>query len=172
MVAIMNWRFWATRADLGEMRERLDRLDSAVSDVQHVTNTVVTPGDIRTLETDLNRLESLQGEFQDATNARLEGQGKRLADLVVAIAEGIERTDRAERRVRSVVQRARKELAKLGYEDPGLEAEAQELRLVDGDGGEEDGVRPVPASVETGSEASSVRGVPLDVLRRARGFRG
>jgi len=52
-----------------------------------------------------------------------------------------------------------------------LEAESDQLRLVDGDGGDVGGLRPVPAEVApTAPEASSIKGVPLAALQRARGY--
>jgi len=92
-------------------------------------------------------------------------------EIVIAVSEGIERTDRAERRIKATVARARGQLAKLGYDDPGLEAEATELRLIDGDGSEKSGVPPLPAPVApVESGPSSVRGVPAETLKRARGY--
>lgn len=83
----------------------------------------------------------------DSHRAHIEALTDAVSDLeekdreqTLAIAEGIERVDRAERRVRAAVQRARKRLEEHGYEDPGLEAEAEQLQLLDGDGGEAEGV--------------------------------
>ena len=88
-----------------------------------------------------------------------------------AVSEGIERTDRSERRIHATIKRARKELGKLGYEDPGLEAEAHELRLIDGDGGDDGGVPAVPGEVaEVASAPSSIPGVTADILRRRWGY--
>jgi len=92
-------------------------------------------------------------------------------DVVQAVAEGIERTERAERRIQQTVKRARKELKEAGLEDPGLEAESEQLRRSDGGRSLEDGLRPVPSGVVAAEpEASSVRGVSVEVLQRARGF--
>lgn len=105
--------------------------------------------------------------IQEAVEA-LQIQAK---NFVIALSEGIERTDRAERRIKATVSRARKELKARGYEDPGLDAEAYELRNVDAAGGGEDGVLPMHAPVaEVREEASSVKGVPAEALRRVRGF--
>jgi len=96
---------------------------------------------------------------------------KRLRDTNVAVAEGIERTERTERRIASTVARARKELRESGYDHPGVEAEDHELRKVDGGGGENGGVQPVPRAVEADpDEPSSIRGVPASTLRRVRGI--
>lgn len=92
-------------------------------------------------------------------------------DLILAVAEGIERTDRAERRIRASVQSARRKLAESGIEDPAIEAEVAQLRIEDGGGGEPAGVPPVREQVAPAqTEPSSVRGVTLEQLRRARGL--
>ena len=96
---------------------------------------------------------------------------KRLRDTNVAVAEGIERTDRTERRIASTVARARKELRESGYDHPGVDAEAAGLREIDGGGGGGGGVQPVPEEVAADADhPSSIRGVPASYLRRARGF--
>ena len=77
----------------------------------------------------------------------LEDLDRRVVQVTLATAEGIERVDRAERRIRSTVQRARKELAEHGYESDGLEAESKEIRLVDVARGEDDGVQPLRLDV-------------------------
>jgi len=92
-------------------------------------------------------------------------------ELIHAVAEGIERTDRAERRIRAVVKRARQELKKRGYEDAGLEAEDLQFRDVDENGSGSDRLLDVQSPVEeAGNAASSVAGVSIDTLRRARGL--
>ena len=112
----------------------------------------------------------LEGEVAKM-GADVEELMRRVDHLVVAVAEGIERTDRAERRIRDTVKRARKELKAAGLENPGMEAEAEQLRLVDGDGGADGGLRPLPAPVESAApEASSIKGVSLETLQRARGY--
>ena len=140
----------AIREQLEGILARLDRVESAPTPTDRVLN-----------------LEEL-GVAQDAHLDQITTQIK---DLTFAVSEGIERTDRAERRVRGVIQRARKELGKLGYEDPGLEAEATELRIVDGDGGTDGGVPTVPKEVaEVEPAPSSIRGVSADQLRRRWGY--
>jgi len=95
---------------------------------------------------------------------------ERIKRLTVAVDEGIERVGRSERRINATVARARKELKKLGYEDPGLEAEAAELRLVDGGGGEGGELPEVREGVEPADAPSSIRGVSAAQLRRVRGI--
>ena len=92
-------------------------------------------------------------------------------DITLAVDEGIKRVDRAERRIKQTVTRARKELEERGFTDPGLDAEAHELRVIDGEGGDVEGVPPVSEDVEEpGDEPSSIPGVSLSQLHRARGL--
>jgi len=153
---------WARKADtrraLDALREQLDGITSRLERVE----SAPTAAD-RVLN-----LEEL-GVAQDAT---LDDLHTKIKDLTFAVSEGIERTDRAERRVRGVIQRARKELGARGYEDPGLEAEAYELRAVDGDGGKGEEVPAVPKEVATvGGAASSIKGVSAEILRKRWGFK-
>ena len=140
----------ALREQLVDTNARLERLESAPASDGRVTN-----------------LE----ELATAQDARLDDLQTKIKDLTFAVSEGIERTDRAERRVRGVIARARKELAARGYEDPGLEAEDQELRIVNGDGGQDQQLPPVSEDVApSAEESSSIRGVPASVLRRKWGM--
>jgi len=96
---------------------------------------------------------------------------KRIKELTVAVSDGIEHTNRSDRRIRATVARARKELGDRGLIDPAVEAENYELRVVDGDAGEERVLPTVPGQTELPSEnPSSVRGVSAEQLRRARGW--
>jgi len=116
------------------------------------------------------RLGALETRFQ-GVESDVEDQSEKIKLLTFGVEEGIQRTKRAEMRIHATVKRARKELAEHGYESPGLEVEAAELRLVDG-GGSADGTMPaLPAGVEPPiDEASSVKGVSAEALRRVRGF--
>src|SRR3970040_1192838 len=80
-------------------------------------------------------------------------------DLTTAVDLGIRHVDRVENRVRGVVRRAREELADGGITYPALEAEASELRTLDGEGGGAEEVQPVPAGVE-GSRRAALRSLP------------
>ncbi len=141
----------ALQEELAGYRSRLEGLESAPTAADRVLN-----------------LEEL-GVAQDAHLDQLTTQIK---DLTFAVSEGIERTDRAERRVRGVIQRARKELGARGYEDPGLEAEAYELRAVDGDGGKDGGLPAVSKEVaEVEPAPSSIRGVSAETLQRRWGIK-
>ena len=140
----------ALREQLGGYLARLERVESAP-----------TPGD---------RVANLE-ELASAQERELEGQQQKIKELTFAVSEGIERTDRAERRIRNAIQRARKELAARGFDDPGLEAENAELRIVDGDGGGDGGVPAVPEEVAAVEPApSSIRGVSAELLRKRWGF--
>jgi len=89
-------------------------------------------------------------------------------DLVIAVSEGIQRVHRSENRVRAVVASARKELAEQGFDHAGIEAEARELREVDGDSRDDESVPAVPEDVGNGSQApSSIPGVTIGEMRRA-----
>jgi len=99
---------------------------------------------------------------------RLEGRDKQ---ITLAVAEGIEKVERAERRVGATIARAQKKLKDLGYTDPGLEAEADQLRLVDAGGGDESELPELPPEVGADQETpSSVPGVSAAQLARVRGI--
>lgn len=77
---------------------------------------------------------------QDAADDVLGELERKYHEIVLAVGEGIERVERDERRIRAAVQRARQKLKDGEIYDEGLEAEADGLRLADGNG-----VEPVPA---------------------------
>ena len=157
----------ATLAALAEIRHRVECLETApVPELPPAIDARLTALSRRDgeLQTELDSDRSTIGELSD----HIDGYDAWRKELVIAVSEGIERTDRAERRIKATVQRARKQLATLGYDDPGLEAEAVELRLIDGGGSDKSELPPVPTQVE--ESASSVRGVSAETMRRARGF--
>ena len=160
----------ATLAALAEIRDRVERLETApVPDLPPAIDARLAA---------LSRRDGeLQSEFAQWSRdlseliEHVDGQDGWRKEIVIAVSEGIERTDRAERRIKATVQRARKQLETLGYVDDPLEAEAVELRLLDGDGSEKSGVPPVsPEVADVEETSSSIRGVPAETLRRARGF--
>ena len=139
---------------------RLDRLESAPQ-----PESPASPTDPAVTE----HLETLQAGA-DSARFDLIDLERKLKELTFAVDEGIERVSRADRRIKATVQRARKELQDRGYADPGLEAEAHQLRVVDGDPSETGGVPPVPAEVAEPDDApSSIRGVSASDLQRVRG---
>lgn len=104
----------------------------------------------------------------EATTRRLDESFDR---LLLAVAEGIEKVERKERRIDAVIGRARKELKEHGLESSALTAEGHELHLVDGTGSDEPGLPAVREEVAGPTEqASSVRGVTVEQLKRARSF--
>ena len=123
--------------------------------------------------TDPATTEHLQALQAGADSARLDltDIDRKLKELTFAVEEGIERVARSERRIQATIARARKELKDRDLEDPGVEAEAAQLRVVDGGGSEDGGVPAVPAKVAEPADApSSVRGVSAAALRQVRGF--
>lgn len=123
--------------------------------------------DLEELAVRISGIEVRVGEWTDTLDS-IEGK---LRTMTHAISEGIERTDRAERRIKATVRRARKELSEAGLTDPGVDAENLELRLLDGEGGDGGKLPPLRENMEPPENgASSVRGVTLEQLQRARGF--
>ncbi len=105
-------------------------------------------------------LEALQGrlasvesarialnEYAQATRAEVNLHSTRFEELIFAVSEGISKVERAESRIRATVKRARAQLEEGGTYSPALDAESQELRVIDGGAGEEEGVPPVSESV-------------------------
>ncbi len=140
------------------------------------------PGEaVRSVEANLERLiAELARQREDRHDlsikmvqleANVEEIRAKVEKWTAAIAEGIERTERSERRIRSTVERARKELKSLGFAHEGLDAENAQLRIVDGANGAVEGLSEVPEIVERGDDSpSSVPGITLGQLRRARGM--
>lgn len=167
----MKWAFWRFPAALRASQEavhsifgRLDDLESAprpIADLQGLEATI--HGYDREFRELLHHVRRLEEDV-----AALQGQAK---DFTFALAEGIERTDRAERRIAATVKRARDKLAESGFTDAGLDAEADGLQLVDGERSEDVRVQGVPAEVAAAAgDSSSVKGVPLSTMRRLRGM--
>ena len=145
-------RLARVEASIGVVEARLGKLDALLDRVQAgilALESAPAPAS----EPDL-RVDQLVG-YMEGSDRRLRehDQGmqdldRRMIELTLATSEGIERVERAERRVRATVTRARKELAAEGFESPGLEAEDAELRLLDGGRGEAGEVHPVREDVE------------------------
>ena len=84
-------------------------------------------------------------ETAPGTGSNLEPVWKAIQELqtahgqiVVAVAQGIEHVDRSERRVRAAVKRAKKRFDDAGFADEGLDAEEEQLYLLDGQLGQEE----------------------------------
>jgi len=118
--------------------------------------------------------QQLRSEIEDlrsATASDFEQIADRMKTQTLAIAEGIERVDRSERRVDATLKRARKKFAAGGYEDPGTEAEVEGLRLLDGDGIGTGGLPTLQPGVDNpGDRPSSVPGITVAQLQRVRGL--
>lgn len=118
--------------------------------------------------------EPIRADLEDLrkdTLTDLEEMAVRIKGLTVAVAEGIERVDRSERRIGATIKRAQTKLALAGYEDPGVEAEVEGLRVLDGDGIETGELPTVPSDVgSAGDRDSSVPGVTVAQLQKVRGL--
>lgn len=126
-------------------------------------------GDISGLKT-APRASYDDGELWDA----IKELSDRLDEMRHAVAEGIERVDRSERRIKQTVRRAREKLEAAGFTDDGVEAEAEQLQLLDGRGSGEGGMQHMPSSVGAGRpDLSAFPGVWGDAhvaaILRARG---
>jgi len=114
-------------------------------------------GRIRALET-----APAQGFDDSAIRDSLTHLQDRMDQLQLAVSEGIERVDRSERRVRAVVQRAKARMDEAGFGDEALDAEAEQLSLIDGGGSARGGVSPVREGVadDRPAPAINLRGIP------------
>jgi len=99
--------------------------------------------------------------------ADLTAMSSRIDDLTLAVKEGVNNVQRSERRIRSVVRSAQKELAEHGFEHAGVEAEAGELHGVDGGNSEPEPVPEVPVDVEDDFTPSPIPGITVGEFRRA-----
>ena len=160
---------YGERAMFGQRRKAI--LDSIISRLEALETTPAPPPPPIPTEAIVAEIEARIAPELEALALKQIDVERRLKDTNVAVSEGIERTERTERRIASTVARARKELRESGYDHPGVEAEDHELRKVDGDGSHGTEVLNLPGEVEADPNApSSIRGVPASYLRRARGF--
>lgn len=111
------------------VRERFDRVDTAPA-------STYDDSQLRDI------VGSHQAHLEELTDAVADLE-KTARDQTLAIDEGIKHVDRAERRVRAAVGRARKRMEDLGYVDDSLEAEAEGLREFHGNGSQGEGVQPL-----------------------------
>lgn len=160
-------------SQVADLRERMGKIEGILSGIQDRVDgleTAPTPAidldPIRALvESEAGAIEARLRDHESAFDA-LDGWKK---EILLAVSDGIERTDRAERRISATVRRAKKSLEEAGHYDSGVEAEYLDLRIVDGEGSQ-----PLPAvqqDMELGeSHPSSVAGVSAEILARARGY--
>ena len=149
----------------------LKRLDEIRERIEHLESVTWAPASVvDDHAASLVRLDELQVSCDalvfrsDADVLATEALLAEHKDMKLAIAEGIERVDRAERRIKDTVRRARKKLADSGLVDDGLEAEEQELRLLDGEPSEGVEVLKVREDVEV--DNAPHRQTLRDQLRR------
>jgi len=115
--------------------------------LESVPTPTVDPETVATaVASHMERIDATDGQV-DALAIQVEEMQGQLREYVIALEEGILRVDRSERRVKAVVRRAQGQLAVDGLVDDGVEAEAQNLRLVDDGEGNGVGVQPVPPRV-------------------------
>lgn len=122
--------------------------------------------DLRSLEADIAALRSqhtLLHERLEVLTNELATVADSVRTQTVAIAEGIERVDRSERRVRAVVTRAQQRLADAGYQDEGLEAEAAQLQPLNADGGGVEGMQYVHEGLARDDPPFDAQGIPGDL---------
>jgi hypothetical protein len=178
----MKWRYiLAPWVFLREIEHRLDSLETAPEHDPNPDFAQELRNDLASLRTELDALRNFRAsalEDADKFEAGMATLARAVDELqtshgevLVAVSEAIQQTQRHEARIRAVVKRARNELKERGYTDPGVEGEARELRLVDDGGSPEGGVPAVPGQMDLPiEEPSSVRGVSLATLKRVRGL--
>lgn len=160
-VALLGGRVGALETVLGHLRDSLAAIEARISG-----------------------LEARQGELTElvlrarhelsATTAQVDGlaaahklQAERVDVLTLAVDEGIRHVDRAEKRVRATVGRARRELAEAGFVSPGVEAEAADIHELDGGASGAEGMPPVSAPVDSDPAANAPDPL-LETLRALR----
>jgi len=91
-------------------------------------------------------------------------------DVRAAVAHGIEDVERVNNRISATIRRTKAQLDEHGLESPALDAEAAQLRVVDGGGGDDE---PLPAVHEVVADVqSSIEGVSAAELAKVRGIYG
>lgn len=149
------------------LEQRLEELGAVLPEIERRLQGLEAQGIELARVRDLALEAVAQAQDAQATAKLVSGYDARLNHLTLAVAEGIQHVERAENRIRATVRRAREELLENGLEpSPGLDAEARELRLVDGGGSPPSPVHPVRAEVgEDEDEIVALPGVPGRVRR-------
>ena len=106
--------------------------------------------------------ESIRALFHDD----LASMVRKIDELEVAVAHGIEHVTRTERRIKSTVARARAQFRESGFEHDGIEDAHSEISEWDGGGGEEPRLPLLPEDV--GPSQSSIPGVSSETLAKVR----
>ena len=165
----MAWQTPNKRRHLAT-QEALRGIVSRLCDLETAPRPALELEPIRQELTDIRTSLSAERHETDQLISAVGALERQAKEFLHALSEGIERTDRAERRIKATVARARKELRARGMEDPNLESEAFELRERDGERGDESGVLELHGEVEEPAKESSIRGVTADTLRKVRGW--
>ena len=149
------------RAVLQDLEARVGALEGILDGIQRRLETV---RDLMSMVKDSQSHALETRKRADNALSMLDGVGAiadTVDDLKAAVAHGIEHVERTEARIRATVQRARKEFREGDYQHPGVEAEAEQLRLLDGgrsEGGELPPVREgVAGPEESHQEAWTAR---------------
>lgn len=118
----------------------------------------------------LLRISGTLERIAEGAEEDLKGRLRDVEDLVERLPKKWEDIKReaaaAETRSRNHIRRAQKELEERGFEDPGIDQLAHELRVHDGDGSENGGVRPLREGMD-----GSAEGAPPESLEGAEDWR-
>lgn len=121
-----------------------------------------------------SKLEELRAELEQNRPSSSSDLGDRLGALEAQLLalprtweEFRNEARRAETRARAIVRDAQRELEAHGLESPALDAQAEQLRLEDGDGGSSEGVLSLPARMADSPESSRAQDWK-DALRRKK----
>jgi len=107
------------------------------------------------------RFEHLDRRFADGLDSVWKTDLEhRLVIMDSAIETGLLRAKRSEERTRGIVRSALKKLDEAGFEDPALEAEAEQLQLEHGAGSEVRELHPVPDGVVDDQSNDVPSGIP------------
>ncbi len=117
----------------------------------------------------LKRLES--AKLAPSADVDLEPLERKMAQLTIAVAEGIERVDRAESRVQTTLRSAQAKFAAGGYEHAGVLAEIDNLPDDDGAGSEGAQLQLVPENLAPAVEGDAPSGIPGMTLAQVEQIR-
>jgi len=92
----------------------------------------------------------------------------RIESLTLAVSDGIQRSDRAEKRIQKTVASAKRKLDAGGVEHAGLDAEFEALPQADGDPRPPDQLHIVPENVER-SRSTGIPGLSPETLDQMMG---
>ncbi len=133
---------------------------SVVTQRKEVPEVSIAEPSHELLEGVLGRMDRLDGRM-----GALEADH---TDVRAAVAHGIEDVERVNNRISATIRRTKTQLAEQGLESPALDAEAAQLRVIDGGGSDDGGLPPVQEDVA--EVQSSIPGVSAAVLAKVRGL--